>query len=138
MMRVPLTAVYQTLQAYLGSVYVNDFSGLGRTYRIVLQADAEFRMQPEDIGRLKVRSEAGRMVPLAALLTVTPGTGPDRVMHYNGFLSADLSGGPAPGHSTGQAVAAVERIMEESLPAPRSVDRIAWECLTLVSELTRG
>ena len=78
----------------------------------MVQADAPFRMQPEDIGRLKVRNSAGDMIPLSALLTIKHSSGPDRVMHYNGFPSADISGSPAPGYSFGQATAAMERSME--------------------------
>ena len=81
-----------------------------------VQADAPFRARAEDIGKLKVRSASGAMVPLAALLTVDSAAGPERAMRYNGFLSADISGGPAPGYSSGQAQAAVERIAAETLP----------------------
>ncbi|RCK45998.1 transporter [Thalassospira profundimaris] len=92
------------------------FNRFGRTYRVMVQADAPFRMQPEDIGRLKVRNSAGDMIPLSALLTIKHSSGPDRVMHYNGFPSADISGSPAPGYSFGQATAAMERIASETLP----------------------
>lgn len=113
---VPLNTIFETLQVNLGSLYANDFNRFGRTYRVVVQADAPFRMQPEDIGRLKVRNAAGEMIPLSALLTVRHSSGPDRVMHYNSFPSADISGGPAPGYSFGQATAAIERIGSETLP----------------------
>ncbi|MHA4733654.1 efflux RND transporter permease subunit [Ensifer adhaerens] len=113
---VPLNTIFETLQVNLGSLYANDFNRFGRTYRVVVQADAPFRMQPEDIGRLKVRNAAGAMMPLSALLTVKHSSGPDRVMHYNSFPSADISGGPAPGYSFGQATAAIERIAAETLP----------------------
>ena len=113
---VPLSTIFETLQINLGSLYVNDFNKFGRTYRVMLQADAPFRMQAEDIGRLKVRNAAGEMIPLAAFVTIKRGTGPDRVMHYNGYPSADISGAPAPGYSSGQATAAIERIVRETLP----------------------
>ncbi len=113
---VPLNTIFETLQVNLGSLYVNDFNRFGRTYRVVVQADAPFRMQPEDIGRLKVRNAAGEMIPLSTLLTIKHSSGPDRVMHYNSFPSADISGGPAPGYSFGQATAAIERIATETLP----------------------
>ena len=113
---VPLNTIFETLQVNLGSLYANDFNRFGRTYRVVVQADAPFRMQPEDIGRLKVRNAAGEMIPLSALLTIEHSSGPDRVMHYNSFPSADISGGPAPGYSFGQATAAIERIITETLP----------------------
>ncbi|MBC2887467.1 efflux RND transporter permease subunit [Ochrobactrum sp. CM-21-5] len=114
---VPLNTIFETLQVNLGSLYVNDFNRFGRTYRVVVQADAPFRMQPEDIGRLKVRNMAGEMIPLSALLTIKHSSGPDRVMHYNSFPSADISGGPAPGYSFGQATATIERIIMETLPS---------------------
>ena len=113
---VPLNTIFETLQVNLGSLYANDFNRFGRTYRVVVQADAPFRMQPEDIGRLKVRNMAGDMIPLSALLTIKHSSGPDRVMHYNSFPSADISGGPAAGYSFGQATAAIERIALETLP----------------------
>jgi len=114
---VPLNTIFETLQVNLGSLYANDFNRFGRTYRVMVQADAPFRMQPEDIGRLKVRNATGNMIPLSALLTIKHSSGPDRVMHYNGFPSADISGSPAPGYSFGQATAAMERIASETLPA---------------------
>lgn len=113
---VPLNTIFETLQVNLGSLYANDFNRFGRTYRVMVQADAKFRMQTEDIGRLKVRNAAGEMIPLSALLTIKHSTGPDRVMHYNGFPSADISGGPAAGYSFGQATAAIEQIASEILP----------------------
>ncbi len=114
---VSLTEVFDTLQVNLGSLYVNDFNRFGRTYRVMAQADAPYRMQAQDIGLLKVRNAAGEMIPLSALATITRSTGPDRVMHYNGFPSADISGGPAPGYSSGQATDAIERFVRETLPA---------------------
>ncbi|MEZ2131847.1 MULTISPECIES: efflux RND transporter permease subunit [unclassified Sinorhizobium] len=113
---VAVTDVFETLQIYLGSLYVNDFNAFGRTYSVRLQADAKFRAQPDDIGQLKVRSQSGQMIPLSALLKVDYTTGPERTTRYNGFLAADINGGPAPGYSSGQAQAAVERIAAETLP----------------------
>jgi gold/copper resistance efflux pump len=113
---VSLTDVFETLQINLGSLYVNDFNRFGRTYRVMAQADAPFRMQAEDIGLLKVRNAAGDMIPLSAFVTITRGSGPDRIVHYNGFPSADISGGPAPGYSSGQATDAIEKIVSETLP----------------------
>ncbi len=119
---VSLTDVFDALQVNLGSVYVNDFNRFGRTYRVIAQADAPFRMQAEDIGLLKVRNAAGEMIPLSAMATIARSSGPDRVMHYNGFPSADISGGPAPGYSSGQATDAIEKIVRETLP-----DGMAYE-----------
>ena len=113
---VPVTEVFDTMQIYLGSLYVNDFNRFGRTYSVRVQADAPFRARGEDVGQLKVRSGTGEMVPLSALLEVRPGAGPERAMRYNGFLAADVNGGPAPGYSSGQAQAAVERIAAQTLP----------------------
>jgi multidrug efflux pump len=113
---VPVTEVFDTMQVYLGSLYVNDFNRFGRTYSVRVQADAPFRARPEDVGLLKVRSNSGEMVPLSALMAVRPSAGPDHAMRYNGFLSADLNGRAAPGYSSGQAQAAVERIAAETLP----------------------
>src|SRR6185295_12587209 len=113
---VPVTDVFDTMQIYLGSMYVNDFNRFGRTYTVRVQADAPYRARAEDVGLLKVRSNDGTMVPLAALMSVRPSSGPERAMRYNGFLSADINGGPAPGYSSGQAQDAVERIAAETLP----------------------
>ncbi|MGE5516844.1 MAG: efflux RND transporter permease subunit [Bacteroidota bacterium] len=124
---VAVTDVFDALQIYLGSLYVNDFNQFGRTYSVRVQADAQFRAHADDIGKLKVRSNSGEMVPLAALLTVKPSAGPERAMRYNGFLSADISGGAAPGYSSGQAQAAVERIAAETLPKGFSFE---WTELT--------
>jgi len=113
---VAVTDVFDTMQIYLGSLYVNDFNKFGRTYSVRVQADAAFRSEPEDIGVLKVRSASGEMIPLSALLKVQPSFGPERAMRYNGFLAADVNGRPAAGFSSGQAQDAIERIAAESLP----------------------
>lgn len=112
---IPLEEVFQTLQIYLGSLYVNDFNLFGKTYQVNAQADAQHRVDPEQILRLKVRNAAGNMVPLGSVLTVEPTIGPDRVMHYNGYPSAELNGNPAPGYSSDQAQQAIERILNEQL-----------------------
>jgi multidrug efflux pump len=113
---VPVADIFETMQIYLGSLYVNDFNRFGRTYTVRVQADARFRARAEDVGVLKVRSTSGDMVPLSALMQVGDSFGPERAMRYNGFLSADISGGPAPGYSSGQAQDAVERIAAQTLP----------------------
>ncbi|MCB9832794.1 MAG: efflux RND transporter permease subunit [Planctomycetes bacterium] len=117
MLDVPLDAVFATLQTYLGSVYVNDFNYLGRTYRVVAQADAGFRDEERDIPRLRTRSTTGASVPLGSLLTVKHRTGPDRVVRYNLYPAADISGSTAPGFSSSQSLATMERIAAEVLPA---------------------
>ena len=113
---VALTDVFETMQVYLGSLYVNDFNRFGRTYQVIAQADADFRSKPEDIARLKTRNVAGEMVPLGSLVNVSETFGPDRVQRYNGYLAAEINGGPAPGYSSGQAQAAIEKILAETLP----------------------
>jgi multidrug efflux pump len=124
---VPVTEVFDTMQIYLGSLYVNDFNRFGRTYSVRVQADAPFRAHAEDIGLLKVRSSSGEMVPLSALLKVKPSAGPERAMRYNGFLAADINGRAAPGYSSGQAQDAVERIAAQTLPPGISFE---WTELT--------
>ncbi|MDR4307465.1 multidrug efflux RND transporter permease subunit [Chelatococcus sambhunathii] len=124
---VPISDVFNTLQIYFGSLYVNDFNKFGRTYSVRVQADSAFRARPEDVGFLKVRSQTGEMIPLSALMTVKPASGPERAMRYNGFLSADINGGAAPGYSTGQAQAAVAKIAAETLPKGMSFE---WTELT--------
>jgi len=113
---VPLQTIYQTLQVNLGSLYVNDFNQFGRTYQVRVQADAQFRSQPEQIAQLKVRSNSGEMIPLSSLMQVKDSYGPDRVQRYNAYVSADMNGGPAPGVSSGQAQAIFEQIAKETLP----------------------
>ncbi|MCL1123551.1 efflux RND transporter permease subunit [Shewanella surugensis] len=124
---VSLDEVFQTLQAYMGSTYVNDFNQFGRTYQVNIQADEAFRQSPEQISQLKVRNNQGDMVPLGSFINVTNIAGPDRVMHYNGFTTAELNGGPAPGYSSGEAQAAIEKILAETLPNGMSYE---WTELT--------
>lgn len=112
---IPLDQVFETLQIYLGSAYVNDFNLFGKTYQVNAQAEAEHRVDPEQILRLKVRNKVGTMVPLGSILTVESAIGPDRVMHYNGYPTAELNGNPAPGYSSDQAQEAIERILSEQL-----------------------
>ena len=113
---VPLQEVFDALQIYLGSMYVNDFNLFGRTYQVNAQADAKYRLDPEQVLRLEVRNVRGDMVPLGAMVTIEPTTGPDRVMRYNGYPSAELNGSPAPGFSSDQAQAAIVAVMERTLP----------------------
>jgi multidrug efflux pump len=113
---VPLQNLFETLQIYLGSLYVNDFNRFGRTFEVVAQADAPFRATAEDITRLKTRNDKGEMVPLGSIVKVTESHGPDRVMRYNGYPAAEINGAPAPGYSSGQAEAAMTRLLEDNLP----------------------
>ncbi|WP_413490621.1 efflux RND transporter permease subunit [Shewanella baltica] len=113
---VSLDQIFQTLQTYMGSTYVNDFNRFGRTYQVNMQADEAFRQSPQQISQLKVPNLNGDMIPLGSFINVSQSSGPDRVMHYNGFTTAEINGGPAAGVSTGQSQAAIEKILAETLP----------------------
>ena len=113
---VAISDIFDTLQVYLGSLYANDFNRFGRTYQVNVQAEQQFRLEPEQIGQLKVRNNLGEMVPLATFIKVQGTSGPDRVMHYNGFVTAEINGAAAPGYSSGQAQAAVEKLLKQELP----------------------
>lgn len=113
---VPITSIFDTMQIYLGSLYINDFNKFGRTYRVIAQADASFRDQADDIAKLKVRNMKGEMVPLGSVIKVTQSYGPERAMRYNNYRTADLNGGPAPGFSSGQAEKMITKILDETLP----------------------
>ena len=124
---VPVTEVFDTMQIYLGSMYVNDFNRFGRVFQVRAQADAPFRAHADDILQLKTRNAAGDMVPLSSLVTVKQTFGPEMVVRYNGYTAADINGGPAPGFSSDQAQAAAERVAAETLP--RGV-KFEWTDLT--------
>jgi multidrug efflux pump len=113
---IVLTDLFQTMQTYLGSVYVNDFNKFGRTYQVKVQADAQFRATADNIAQLKVRNAAGAMIPLGSVVQVKESHGPDQSLRYNGYPAADINGGPAPGFSSGQAQEAIEGLMREVLP----------------------
>jgi HAE1 family hydrophobic/amphiphilic exporter-1 len=116
MLGLNLPDVFNTLQIYLGSLYVNDFNLFGRTFRVTLQADKDARADASDLSRLYVRNNTGGMVPLSTLGTLKPIVGPETMPHYNNYASAKINGGPAPGYSSGQAVAAMERAAAAALP----------------------
>lgn len=113
---IPLSDVFDTLQVYLGSLYVNDFNRFGRTYQVNVQAESPYRLRPEDIRHLRTRNLAGEMIPLGSVVTVKPTYGPDRVMRYNGFPAAEINGAAAPGYSTGQSESAIAKVLNEQLP----------------------
>ena len=119
---VPVASVFATLGTYLGSTYINDFNFLGRTFRVTAQADAPYRDETSDIGRLRTRSASGAMVPLDSLLTLRDDSGPNRVVRYNLYPSAELQGDTAAGFSTGQALRSLERIAGETLPEGMSYE----------------
>ncbi len=125
---ISLTDLNETLQVSLGSVYVNDFNLFGRTYQVFAMAEPEYRDAPEDVGRLQVRNRDGRMVPLGSIVNVRRVGGSDRVQRYNMFTSADVTGNTQPGISSGQMIAAVERIAARVLPAGFAFE---WTDLTL-------
>ncbi|HEV2621581.1 MAG TPA: efflux RND transporter permease subunit [Frateuria sp.] len=124
---VNLADVYQTMQAYMGSLYVNDFNRFGRTYQVNVSAAPGFRREPKDILQLKTRNAAGVAIPLGSFVTVHQSVGPDRVQHYNGYPTAEINGGPAPGYSSGQAQAAMEKLAKDNLPNGMSYE---WTELT--------
>jgi hydrophobe/amphiphile efflux-1 (HAE1) family protein len=125
---VPVSDVFESLQIFLGSLYVNDFNAFGRVWRVQLQAEPAYRATPGDVGRLYVRSDvgvngqAGRMVPLSTLVTVRPTTGPDTIAHYNLYRSAEIAGDTAPGASSGQAIAAMQDLARRFLPPGMSYE----------------
>jgi HAE1 family hydrophobic/amphiphilic exporter-1 len=114
---VALSNVYQTMQASLGGLYVNQFNRFGRQWRVFLQAEAEDRANPDSINQYYVRSKAGDMTPLSTLVTMKAGSGPDYTTRFNLFRAAQVLGSAAPGYSSGQAMAALEQVAKETLPA---------------------
>lgn len=127
-MDVPLQEVFDTLQIYLGSLYVNDFNSFGRTYQVVAQADTEYRMLPEDIGKLKTRNSHGGMVPLEAISDVKESTGPDKITRYNMYPTAEINGATLPGISSGQAINIMNKLLATDLPPGFDFE---WTELTL-------
>jgi hydrophobe/amphiphile efflux-1 (HAE1) family protein len=119
---VKLSDVFQTLQVYLGSLYVNDFNRFGRTYQVMAQADAPYRSHVHDILPLKTRNASGEMVPLGSLITVSETFGPDVVQRYNAYRASDINGGAAPGFSSGQAQATMSKILTDTLPRGMSFE----------------
>ena len=121
---VPINTIYETLQSTMGSLYVNDFNKGGRVYRVQMQADAEYRMKPEDLARVFVRSaRTGTMIPLSSLSTVKQVTGPEQLERFNGFLAAKVLGEAKPGVSSGRSTAVVEAVATKVLPPGYE---IAW------------
>lgn len=116
MLDVPVNRVFEAMQIYLGSVYVNDFNFLGRTYRVTAQAEPEFRDDATDILQIRTRSAAGASVSLGSLVNVSQVAGPDRLVRYNLFPAADLNGSTVPGYSTGQSLDTMEELAAQELP----------------------
>jgi hydrophobe/amphiphile efflux-1 (HAE1) family protein len=129
---VSVTDVFEALQVYLGSLYVNDFNFLGRTFRVTAQADAPFRRRVEDISQFKTRNRAGQMVPLGSVLNVKDSIGPARISRYNLYESAEINGAAAPGVSSSQAIDSMEQIARENLPPGMGFE---WTELTYQEKL---
>jgi hydrophobic/amphiphilic exporter-1 (mainly G- bacteria), HAE1 family len=131
---VPVDSVFQTLQAYLSGLYVNDFVRFGKVYKVFLQAEPKFTSQPEDIGHLYVRNTSGGMVPLSTLVSVSQISGPNFTTRFNLYLSAEIMGAPAPGYSSAQAMKAIEEVMSE-MPSEVGYE---WSGLTLQEKKSEG
>jgi len=127
-LQVSLTQVTDTLQAYMGSVYVNDFDFNNRSYRVYVQADSRFRSQSKDIGQYYVRSDTGKMIQLNNLVTVAQTENPQVISHYNLFRSAEINGNAAPGRSSGEGIAAMEGLANRVLPNGMTFE---WSGLSL-------
>ena len=108
--------IFDTMQIYLGSLYINDFNQFGRTYRVIAQADQAYRSDPKDVTNLKVRNTNGDMVPLGSVIAMSESYGPESAAHYNGYLSADINGDTAPGYASEDAQEAIKTILEQTLP----------------------
>jgi hydrophobic/amphiphilic exporter-1 (mainly G- bacteria), HAE1 family len=131
---VPVDSVFQTLQAYLSGLYVNDFVRFGRVYKVFVQAESEFTSQPGDIGRFYVRNQDSQMVPLSTLVTIGKTSGPNFVTRFNLYNAAEVIGAPAPGYSSAQALAAIEKVMAAMPPEAG----YAWSGLTLQEKKSEG
>ena len=115
-MGIPLRDAYNTLQTFLGGLYVNDFNLFGRVWQVLVQAEQSYRNEPTDIQRFFVRTAEGEMVPLSTLASVEPSTGPDVIYRYNRFRAIQILGGPAPGYSSGEATQAMQEVAAATLP----------------------
>ncbi|MFP5238344.1 MAG: efflux RND transporter permease subunit, partial [Acidobacteriota bacterium] len=132
---VPVNAVFEAMQATFGAYYVNDFNKYGRTFRVMLQSEANFRDRPEGLRDVYVRSQRGEMIPLTALVDVQLTSGPEVVERFNVFPAAKIMGGPAPGFSSGQAIAAMEKAAAAVLPPEYT---LAWTGTAYQEKLTGG
>jgi multidrug efflux pump len=134
-MDVPIAQAYQTMQAFIGGVYANDFNAFGHTWQVIVQAEPQFRSKPEDINRFYARSNNGNMVPLGTVASVEATTGPDVIYRYNRFRAVQILGGPAPGYSSGEAVKAMEEVSAATLPSTYSYE---WTGTTYQQKLAEG
>src|SRR5690606_15385912 len=133
MLNVPIPNIFDTLSINLGTSYVNDFNAFGRVYQVRAQADKQFRGDRDSILALKVRSATGALVPLGTLVNIKDTSGPSLVQHYNMYVSVPLQGNPAPGVSTGTALATMEALAQKVLPAGTTFE---WTELALQEKNT--
>ena len=133
-LHVPLSQITDTLGVYMGSAYINDFDFNNRSYRVYIQADKQFRSHPQDIKQFYVRSDAGAMVPLENLLSISETTAPQVISHYNLFRSTEIDGSPAPGFSSGQGIDSMQRLAATVLPQGYTYE---WSGISL-EELQSG
>ena len=132
---IPLSNIFETLQVYLGSVYVNDFNKFGKTYQVRVQADAEYRTSVDDITRLEVRNSAGEMIPLKTVVDVRDTLGPQTITRYNLFPAAMLNGQGAPGVSSAQAMEVMEQLAKDTLPRGMGFE---WTDLSYQEKASQG
>ncbi len=132
---IPLQEIFSSIQTYFGSFYVNDFNKFGRTFKVMTQADAKFRTTPEDIKRIQVRTESGRMVPLSTLVTVTPTVGPESITRYNLYRTVEIMGSAKPGYSSGQALEAMEDVARNVLPKNMGFE---WTTIAYQEKISGG
>jgi HAE1 family hydrophobic/amphiphilic exporter-1 len=121
-MGVPLSTIFNTMQAYLGSAYVNDFNKFGRTYQVRIQADAAHRAHPDDIDNLQVRNQSDKMIPLSTLVKISETFGPQSINRYNLYPAASIIGQMAAGYSSGQAISLMEQMADQKLPTTMGYD----------------
>ena len=119
---VPLTDVYQTLQAFMGGSFINFFNRFGRVWQVYVQAEGDFRTQAENVGRFYVRNSSGQMVPLSAVTSIEPRLGPEFTMHYNMYQCVQINGNTKPGYSSEQAMKALEEVFAQTMPAGMGYD----------------
>ena len=123
---VDLSAVYRTLQAFMGGAFVNYFNLFGRVWQVYVQAEGEYRTTPENVGQFRVRNAAGQAVPLSTLMSMKTIYGPEFTIRFNGYRAAQINGSVAPGYSTGQAMAALEKVFAETMPLRWATT--TWAC----------
>jgi multidrug efflux pump len=134
-MGVPVSDAYNTLQTFLGGLYVNDFNRFGHTWQVLIQAEPEFRNQPSDVDRFYVRSVDGNMIPMGTLASIKPSNGPEVVFRYNRFRAIQILGSPAPGVSSGQAIDTMEKVAAQTLPEGYGYE---WTGTTYQQKLAQG